>query len=78
MNWSDSKKEITSESSDGDRTKYSVAEEDFERNDMFLAEMSHFIRVVANEESSQCPLKDGVEALKLVLALKPLSGTDIS
>lgn len=76
LSWSHSSKEVTLELSDDDRSNYFATEGDFERNDVFLAEMEHFIRVVSNEEPSLCTLRDGIEALKLVLALKPLSGTD--
>jgi predicted dehydrogenase len=42
----------------------------FERNDMFLVEMSHFLDLVRGEEKSRCTLTDGVRALKLALAAK--------
>lgn len=41
--------------------------EPFERNDMFLAEMEHFIRLVRGEALSACDLEDGIETLKLCL-----------
>lgn len=41
----------------------------FERNAMFLAEMSHFIRVVKGEESALCTLDDGIAALELARAV---------
>ncbi len=37
------------------------------RNDMFLAEMAHFLAVVRGEEAPKITLKDGVRALELVL-----------
>ena len=74
LNWSKSEKEVTLDAADGDQSKYYVTDRNFERNDVFLAEMQHFIRVAANEERPLCTLHDGVEALELVLALKPLPG----
>ena len=41
--------------------------EQFERNDMFLAEMKHFIQLVRGNVSSTCNLEDGIETLKLCL-----------
>lgn len=41
----------------------------FERNQLFLAEMAHFIRVVKNEEPPLCTLEDGIAALKTVAAI---------
>lgn len=38
----------------------------FERNDLFLAEMRHFIAAARGEESSRCTLEDGVRALEAV------------
>jgi predicted dehydrogenase len=40
----------------------------FERNDLFLAEMRHFLDVVRGEVSPLCTLADGVRALELALA----------
>jgi len=42
--------------------------EGFERNDMFLAEMQHFLQVMRGEVLPICTLNDGVQALKLALA----------
>jgi len=42
--------------------------EGFERNDMFLAEMRHFLQVVRGEVLPICTLNDGVQALKLALS----------
>ena len=41
----------------------------FERNDLFLAEMRHFIDVVRGEADSLCTLDDGVLALQLAIAV---------
>lgn len=42
----------------------------FERNDLFLAEMRHFLAVVRGEEGSLCSLEDGIQALRLALAAR--------
>jgi len=41
--------------------------EAFDRNDMFLAEMRHFLAVVRGEEEPRCTLADGVRALEIAL-----------
>jgi predicted dehydrogenase len=41
---------------------------EFERNDLFLAEMRHFIDLAKIDIPSQCSLDDGVRALELSLA----------
>ncbi len=45
-----------------------VPADDFERNDLFLAEMRHFLEVIRGEAQPVCTLKDGIMALKLALA----------
>ncbi|MDX1437720.1 MAG: Gfo/Idh/MocA family oxidoreductase [Anaerolineales bacterium] len=40
----------------------------FERNDLFLAEMEHFIELVKSGTPSRCTLDDGARALELSLA----------
>jgi predicted dehydrogenase len=42
----------------------------YERNDMFLAEMNHFTSLIHDKEKSYCSLLDGVRALELVIAAK--------
>jgi predicted dehydrogenase len=42
----------------------------FERNDLFLDEMRHFLDVCRGETRPLCTLKDGVEALRLALAAR--------
>jgi predicted dehydrogenase len=46
------------------------APEGFERNDLFLSEMRHFLAVVRGEQEPVCTLDDGVKALKLALSAK--------
>lgn len=41
---------------------------DFDRNDMFLEEMAHFLAVARGECAPRCTLGDGIQALKLALA----------
>jgi predicted dehydrogenase len=48
---------------------YSISN-DFQRNDMFLSEMRHFIDLIHGKEESMCTLSDGVRALELALAAK--------
>jgi len=43
--------------------------EGFERNDLFLAEMRHFIDIVRSDAEPLCTLDDGIEALRLALAV---------
>jgi predicted dehydrogenase len=45
----------------------------FNRNDLFLAEMRHFISVLRGEEEPVCTLNDGVRALELALGAKQSS-----
>jgi len=40
----------------------------FDRNDLFLAEMRHFIDVVSGRAEPQCTLEDGHRALEIALA----------
>ncbi len=40
----------------------------YERNDMFLAEMQHFCEVVKGREDPMCTLEDGLKTLEIVLA----------
>jgi predicted dehydrogenase len=40
----------------------------FERNDLFLAEMRHFLAVARGEVQPACNLEDGIAALRLALA----------
>jgi predicted dehydrogenase len=42
----------------------------YERNDLFLSQMQHFIKVVRREESPACTLADGVKSLEVALAAK--------
>lgn len=48
---------------------YPVAE-GFERNDMFLAEMRHFLAVLKQGTEPLCSLEDGIKTLELALAAR--------
>jgi predicted dehydrogenase len=48
----------------------------FARNDLFLAELRHFLAVLRGEEEPTCTLNDGVRALDLALAAKRSSQRD--
>jgi predicted dehydrogenase len=41
----------------------------FERNQLFLSEMRHFVQVVRGETSPLCSLDDGIQALRIALAV---------
>lgn len=41
----------------------------FERNDLFIEEMRHFLNLVAGDGPSRCSLEDGVQALKMTSAV---------
>jgi predicted dehydrogenase len=47
----------------------------FERNDMFLDEMRHFLAVARGEEAPSCTLADGERVLRLALAALESSRT---
>jgi predicted dehydrogenase len=42
----------------------------FERNDLFLAEIRHFLALARGEEVPACTLEDGIHALNLALAAR--------
>jgi predicted dehydrogenase len=45
----------------------------FDRNDMFLAEMKHFLNVCRGEESPVCSLEDGLRTLELLVGARALA-----
>lgn len=47
----------------------------FERNDLFLAEMRHFLAVLRGEAESRCTLRDGIGALNLTEAVHTSSAS---
>ena len=44
--------------------------EGFSRNDLFLSEIDHFLRVNKNEEAPVCSLEDGVMVQKVLMEIK--------
>ncbi len=48
----------------------------FERNDMFLAELKHFLNVCRGEESPICSLEDGLQTLKLLVGARALAAAN--
>jgi predicted dehydrogenase len=48
----------------------------FERNDLFLAEMKHFIDVAMGEAKPVCTLDDGIRALQISLAIHQSSSEE--
>jgi predicted dehydrogenase len=46
---------------------------EFERNDLFLAEMQHFINLIDGRAESRCDLTDGIQALALTQAVHAAS-----
>jgi predicted dehydrogenase len=47
----------------------------FERNDMFLSELHHFIDTANGKATPQCTLQDGIKALQIALAVHQSSAT---
>ncbi len=66
LHWDYHRGDIRLRTVQGDRT-YRHPEQ-FDRNDMFLAEMKHFLAVVRGEEQPRCTLRDGRRALEVALA----------
>ncbi len=54
---------------EGDKWENLEPPVDFERNDLFLAEMRHFLEVIAGKASPRVSLDDGVKALELTEAV---------
>jgi predicted dehydrogenase len=52
-------------------------ESDFERNQMFVDEMRHFLSCIEGKEKSLISLRDGKEVLKIALAVKESAKTGI-
>jgi predicted dehydrogenase len=51
--------------------------EGFQRNDIFLAEMSHFIQVIKGEAEPLCSMQEGIRALQIALAALNSATTNI-
>jgi predicted dehydrogenase len=46
------------------------APDGFDRNDLFIEEMEHFIKVINGQEEPVCSLDDGIKALELSVQAK--------
>ena len=46
----------------------------FERNDLFMAELAHFIDVINGDEESRCDIDDGIQSLVLTSAVHESAG----
>jgi predicted dehydrogenase len=66
--WNLLKNEITVCKRDGCRTQYSF--DQFERNKMFIDEISHFISCIKDKKKSDIDLIEGLQSLKIALAAK--------
>jgi predicted dehydrogenase len=42
----------------------------FERNEMFLDEMRHFLDIIGGKTTPLCSLEDGIRVLEIVLAAR--------
>ena len=51
---------------DGAKATRVSVDSDYTRNDMFVAEMKHFLDCVAKRNPTDLPLEDGLEALRIV------------
>jgi len=54
------------------------APDGFERNDMYLSELKHFIKVVSGKETPYCSLPDGERVLELILKQNVADSYDVS
>ena len=55
---------------DGEKTISVGVDSDYTRNDMFVAEMKHFLDCVAARKATELPMEDGLEALRIVAAAR--------
>jgi predicted dehydrogenase len=67
IRWNNDNGAVSVYTGDGSIETYPVPQK-FERNDLFIEEMKHFINVVRGEMELHCTLDDGIWALKLALA----------
>jgi len=70
INWDYSDGGVSLYRSEEEQWQRFAIREDFVRNDMLLAEMSHFIDLINGLEQPICTLADGIQALNLALAAK--------
>ena len=55
---------------DGQTPEHVDIASDYTRNDMFVAEMKHFIDCIAKKQATEIPLEDGLEGLRIVAAAR--------
>jgi predicted dehydrogenase len=60
---------------EGDAWQVTPAPDGFERNAMFLSQMEHFLAVVRGEQKPVCSLQDGLQALRIILAIQHSADT---
>ena len=71
LQWNNQDGTVFYSSPENDLLKPVFTLEQFKRNDMFIAELKHFLQVIRGEVHSACDLEDGIGTLKLCLgALK--------
>lgn len=70
LSWSDDTGGVIINEKDGTSTAVYAPPAGFERNTLFISEMSHFLELVSGVSAPICSLDDGIEALRLVMALK--------
>ena len=54
---------------DGDRWENIQPPRGFERNELFLGEMKHFLALISGDSPSRCSLVDGIKAMQLIEAV---------
>lgn len=68
LRWDAVENEVSWWNPDDERWQTEAAPKRFERNSMFVDEMSHFLDVVRGEAQPVCDLEDGIAALRIALA----------
>ena len=68
IQWNNSDGAVRWYQSDNNAWQTWLAPKEFERNDMFLAQMRHFLAVARGETTPVCSLDDGIQALRIALA----------
>jgi predicted dehydrogenase len=68
IQWNNSDGTVRWYQSDNNEWQTWSTSQKFERNEMFLAQMRHFLAVVRGEINPVCSLDDGIQALRIALA----------
>lgn len=69
VSWNQSSGEARLHAADGSVETYSPAPS-FERNDLFLREMAHFLACVRGEEAPRCTLEEGARTVEIISAIR--------